>query len=95
MTDAPTDATGSGDLRSQRALVITMVVVGLVLGGLGLWTAYAFFTGGSAPIIGEVDKSIVIGTITALLTFPVTGAVLKGVALLWFAFHTDRGASPT
>ena len=45
--------------------------------------------------VGDVDKSIVIGTITALLTFPVTGAVLKGVALLWFAFHTDRGASPT
>jgi hypothetical protein len=89
VTDAPTNTTGSGDLRSQRALLVIMVVVGLVLGGLGLWTGYAFFTGGSAPIIGDVDKSIVIGTITVLLTFPVTGAVLKGIALLWFAFHTD------
>jgi len=57
--------------------------------GRGLWTAYASFTGGSAPIFGEVDKSVVIGLITLLLTFPVTGAVLEGVALIWMLVRSD------
>ena len=88
MTEPATTPDPADDWRRQRPLLVVMAVVAVLLGGFGLWLAWALLTGGSAPLVGDVDQHVVLGIIAGLLTFPIPGGVLRGIVLGWMLWQS-------